>query len=359
MENLNLKINLNILNGIADLVRVLDSKNRIIFINHAMEEVMGASINEMSCELDGRFFCNLSVAERTLRTGEIIQREEFINDNYYSVKCSPIFDGDEIVAVVEVFRNVTMEKKLQREIIEKNKSLFQEMNEAKKIQTSLLPKIGYIGGAMLSYFYRPSNILSGDMFNVFEINDDNLGIYISDTVGHGFASSQVTMFVNFMFKNLTTKTLLSPSHALSEIRKKFHSINLDLNIYFTCFYGVYNRRENTFKFSNAGHNPCPILTRDRKSYELLSSGLPISRMFDDVTYEDSVCDLFCGDKILFLTDGVTELKNKTGDVYGITRLGDILNRSGVDEINDIREDLTQFTWSEPKDDITLVLLKIM
>ena len=356
---LNSKINLNILNGIADLVRVLDSNNQVIFVNSAMEELMGASAMEMTCEPDGRFFCNLSIAERTLRTGEIIQREEYIENNYYSVKCSPIFDDDKIVAVVEVFRNITMEKKLQREIINKNKELDLEMNEAKKIQLGLLPEKGFIGGAMIDYIYRPSNILSGDMFNVFEINRDNLGIYISDTVGHGFASSQVTMFVNFMFKNLTTKALLNPSMALEEIKKKFNSINLDINIYFTCFYGVYNRRENTFKFSNAGHNPCPILTRNRTSYELVTAGLPISRMFEDTNYEDNVIDLFCGDKLLFITDGIPELKNSQGEDYGIKRLGDILNRHSVDELYEIRNDIISFTAKEPKDDMTAVLLKVM
>lgn len=356
---LNSKINLNILNGIADLVRVLDSNNQVIFVNSAMEELMGASAMEMTCEPDGRYFCNLSIAERTLRTGEIIQREEYIENNYYSVKCSPIFDDDSIVAVVEVFRNITMEKKLQREIINKNKELDLEMNEAKKIQLGLLPEKGFIGGAMIDYIYRPSNILSGDMFNVFEINRDNLGIYISDTVGHGFASSQVTMFVNFMFKNLTTKTLLNPSIALEEIKKKFNSINLDINIYFTCFYGVYNRRENTFKFSNAGHNPCPILTRNRVSYELVTAGLPISRMFEDTTYEDNVVDLFCGDKLLFVTDGIPELKNAQGEDYGIKKLGDILNRHSVDELYEIRNDIISFTAKEPKDDMTAVLLKVM
>ena len=356
---LNSKINLNILNGIADLVRVLDSNNQVIFVNSAMEELMGASAMEMTCEPDGRFFCNLSIAERTLRTGEIIQREEYIENNYYSVKCSPIFDDDKIVAVVEVFRNITMEKKLQREIINKNKELDLEMNEAKKIQLGLLPEKGFIGGAMIDYIYRPSNILSGDMFNVFEINRDNLGIYISDTVGHGFASSQVTMFVNFMFKNLTTKALLNPSIALEEIKKKFNSINLDINIYFTCFYGVYNRRENTFKFSNAGHNPCPILTRNRTSYELVTAGLPISRMFEDTNYEDNVIDLFCGDKLLFITDGIPELKNSQGEDYGIKRLGDILNRHSVDELYEIRNDIISFTAKEPKDDMTAVLLKVM
>lgn len=359
MEKLSSKINLNILNGIADLVRVLDSDNQVIFVNSAMEELMGASAKEMTCEPDGRYFCNLSVAERTLRTGEIIQREEYIEGNFYSVKCSPIFDGEEIVAVVEVFRNITMEKKLQREIINKNKELATEMNEAKKIQVGLLPEKGFIGGTMIDYLYRPSNILSGDMFNVFEINRDNLGIYISDTVGHGFASSQVTMFVNFMFKSLTTKALLNPATALEEIKKKFNSIDLDVNIYFTCFYGVYNRKENTFKFSNAGHNPCPILSRNRTSYELLTAGLPISRMFEDVTYEDNVVDLFCGDKLLFVTDGIPELKNSSGETYGLKRLGDILNRHNVDELQEIRTDVVHFTAKEPKDDMTAVLLKIM
>lgn len=359
-QKFDFNINHIVLNGIADLVRVIDKDNNVIFVNSAMKEFFGADETTMTCEPGDGFFCNVSVAQRSFRTGEIIQREEYIKGNYYSVKCSPVHsETGQIVGVVEVFRNVTMEKKLQGQIINKNKELTFEMLDAQKIQKSLIPEKGFFKNLKLDYFYSPSNILSGDLFNVFEINEDNMGIYIADVMGHGFKSSLITMFISLLFKNISTKTLLSPSRTLEEIKSRFSSLNIDPGIYFTCFYGVYNRKKDNFLFSNAGHNPCPILTRDRNSYELISRGFPISGIFDHINYEENSVDLFCGDKLLFMTDGIVETVNKNREPFGLERIADILNENSIDEINVIKEELELYKYRDQQDDITCVLFKVL
>ncbi len=81
-------------------------------------------------------------------------------------------------------------------------------------------------------------MLSGDMFDVYYINEDNIGIYICDVVGHGVTASMMTMFVRQTMRAIKDD-ILSPSTALKELHKRFVSLDLGSDKYFTIFYAIY------------------------------------------------------------------------------------------------------------------------
>lgn len=352
------KLNYQILNGIADLVRVLDTSNTVVFVNRAMEETLGYDTKTLTCDIN-QSVLKSDITRRTLETGEIIQREENLDGQSFSVKCSPILGAHgEIVGAVEVFRNTTYEKKLQQEIIDKNKSMTVEMRQASKIQQSLLPEKGFLDNLELDYMFKPSNMLSGDMFDLFKINNDNIGVYVADAVGHGFASSMVTMFIRLLIRNLSASKLLKPSKTLSEVNKRFALLNLDIEIYFTFFYGVYNKKTGKFTFSNAGHFPSPMLYDGENLINLETSGFPISRFFTGVEYDDYYINLNCSDKILFMTDGITEAENRKKVPFGTDKVGEILKDNSVDELKIINSELDSYVWADQKDDMTALLVKI-
>lgn len=349
------KPNYHILNGIADLVRVLNKNNEVVFINKSMEEAL--EYGKKFCQVD-EFIMEPDMTRRTLETGEIVQREEVIGDKSFSVKSSPIIgEHGNLIGAVEVFHETTYEKKLRSEIMSKNRKMTIEMKQASKIQYSLLPAKGFLENIELNYEYRPLNILSGDIFDVFEIDEDNITVYIADAVGHGFASSMITMFIRLMVRNLSEYRLLRPSKAMAEVNRRFRTLNLAIDIYFTFFYGVYNRKTGKFSFSNAGHYPCPIVYDGENIVNLEASGFPISGFFEDVEYKEYYIRLNCSDKILFLTDGVTEAENKQKEFFGIERVYKILENNSVDELKILREELNDFVKSEAGDDITALLLK--
>ncbi|SHH22597.1 Serine phosphatase RsbU, regulator of sigma subunit [Anaerosphaera aminiphila DSM 21120] len=350
----NAKLNSQALNSIADLIRVLNANNEVIFVNKAMDEALNCEVGKF-----GDFTISSDITRRTIETAEIIQREELLCGNYFSVKCSPIFgEYGEIVGAVEVFRNITMQKSLQKEIVDKNKELTEEMISAQKIQNSLLPERGFFNNISVDYFYKPSNILSGDMFDIFKINEDNIGIYMADSVGHGFAASMITMFIRIIIRNISSYKLLSPSKTLSEVAKKFATLNLDIELYFTCFYGVYNKKLSKFTFSNAGHFPAPILFQEDGEIELESSGYPITRYFKNVKYEDNSVKIDNFDKILLMTDGVVDAQNKRKKNYGSDQVLNIIRDNSIDELKILEDDIDNFIKGKQKDDMTALLLKV-
>lgn len=354
-------LNYHVLEGMADWVRVVDKEGIIIYANKTMKEALGDNIVGMKCYLvtgkDVR--CNFCITDRSIRKGETVQKEEIINGKYFSVKSSPVANCDgNIFAAVEVFRDVTRERKLELELVEKNKKMSRDLGFAKRIQEKILPKKGSHGNIMIDYIYKPSEMLSGDMFDVFHIDSENIGIYVSDVVGHGVAASMMTMFIRQTMLSIKDD-ILSPSVALSELHRRFSMLGLDTDKYFTIFYGVFNKLTYEFKYANAGHNSIPIKYNESEIEILETTGYPIALLFDKMIYNEKSIQLKKGDKVLFYTDGITESKDRSGKEFGMESVIEIINNHKNDLLNEIEDKIITYSWGEQEDDFALVLMEVV
>ena len=346
-----------ILNNMADYVRIFNKNREVVFVNKQMGQTTGVDSKKKICNFE-ECPINNKVLNSVFESGAVLEREERVNGEYYSVKASPIKEETgNIIGIIEVFRNINLERKIISDIIGKNKDMTVEMNHAKKIQQALLPDRGFYDNLQIDYIYKPATTLSGDMFDIFNIDSENIGIYIADVVGHGFASSMVTMFVRLLMRNLSFEILLKPSLTLEELWKRFNVLNLDIEVYFTCFYGVYNKKLGKLIYSNAGHFPAPVLLGEGVSY-LETAGFPISRIVENVDYIDYSVDLNVGDRLLFMTDGIVEASNIEGKTFGIDRIVQIILNEENDALNDLKNKVEEFIWKEQRDDMTALLLKV-
>lgn len=351
----------HVLEGMADWVRVIDKNGMIIYANKAMKDDLGEDIIGMRCyEAHCRVKeCNFCITQRSISTGEIVQKEEKIDGNYYSVKSSPVKNSEgEIIAAVEVFRNITRERKLELELIGKNKKMNKDLQFAKRIQEKILPKKGIRESVSLDYIYKPSEMLSGDMFDMFNIDKENIGIYISDVAGNGVAASMMTMFIRQTMR-VMKEEFQSPAKAMSELHRRFLTLNLESNNYFTIFYGIYNIKTGIFKYANAGHNCMPIKYNNKTMDLLENKGYPITSLFDKIVYDEKEIRLNTGDKILFYTDGITEARNSCGKEFGIQGILNILKNYPEDILNLVEDKIINHSWGEQQDDFAIVLLEVI
>lgn len=354
-------LNYHVLEGMADWVRVVDKKGIIIYANRAMKEDLGENIIGMKCYEShcGKEKCTFCITQRSINTGETVQKEEKIGDRYYSVKSSPVKNTKgEIFASVEVFRDVTRERKLEMELIIKNKKMNRDLQFAKRIQEQILPRKGESENIILDYIYKPSEYLSGDMFDMFTIDEDNVGIYISDVSGKGIAASMMTMFIRQTMR-VMEDDIISPRRALKELHKRFKTLNLEVENYFTIFYGVFNRRTKKFKYANAGHNCMPIKYNDDE-YEILENkGFPITSFFDDIDYEEKIIKLSVRDKVILYTDGITEARDSLGREFGVEGVLNIVKEHPENILDIIEENIINYSWGEQQDDFAIVLLEVV
>ncbi|MGI6777333.1 MAG: SpoIIE family protein phosphatase [Acetivibrionales bacterium] len=364
MNMINSSLIEDIINGMYDWVRVLDRNDNIVYINKAMAEGLNSyPIGKKCYQAIGRSApCENCVSRKSVFNGQPHEKEENINGRVFSVMSSPVRNkSGEIIYVVEVLRDVTQLKMLQGRISEQNKKLQDDLNLAKKLQCSLLPKEIPEDKVDFSFIYKPCETLGGDFLDIFKIDEEHVGIYIADVSGHGVSASMLTIFL----RSSINKKMLSPSQVLRDLYSEFNKYNFGQNLYITVFYAVINVVNKTIMFSNAGHNvPGIIFNYDR--FELMRTpGIPISDWLDEPGYQDRSMQLKEGDKIFFYTDGIIEIRNKNKEEFGEERLLDILLNSNSEPssiLNSIIESVCEFTGkSNPcdiADDVTMALLRI-
>lgn len=339
-----------ILENMVDLIRVKNMNNEVIYTNS--DTLNGFKLSDIYNE------GNTNPSFQVKSVDGSIQTLAKIGNNTYSIKSSPVINEDgEIVASIEVFRDVTRERELEHQLKDRNDEVEHDLVFAKKIQQRILPEKGDYGNLTIDYRYEPSKYLSGDLFDIFEIDQDNVGIYIVDVSGHGIAASMLTVFIRQTMYTIASSTT-SPSDVFHKLQEKYQELKLESDRYFTMFYGIYNKKKNVFKYANAGHNSIPFLFNKDKITMLVNYGLPILGFTSPNTYKDKSVRLENGDSIFLYTDGLIEAKNDNGEEFGEDRVKlAILNNSG-NLLEDIEIKLGKFSESDQLDDVAMVLMTV-
>jgi len=362
MEKRNIKfidMQISILDSMIDGVRLIDRDSNIIHINESMKNNIGNNTVGMKCYqgIGQKKKCDLCVSEKTISTGKTYRKEEIVKDKIYDVVSSPVYNEDgEIIAAVEVFRDTTKERELEKSIIEKNKKMTSDVEFARRMQENMLPSKGMYGNLKIDYKYKPSEMLSGDIFDVYTIDKDNIGIYMCDVVGHGVAASMISMYVKQTMKAIS-KRIVDINKILQELHRTFLALNFDDDKYFSIFACIFNKKTKTLKYLNAGHNCLPFFKRGSKVKVLEAKGYPICNIFDTVNYEVFELKLKDKDKIIFYTDGIVETKSYLNEEFGIERLKKIVEKSqNIPE--KVLKEIEVFKGKQ-KDDIAILEIEIL
>lgn len=354
----------DILAGMIDLVRVVDKNNRIIFINEPMKDLLGDIKGEICYRALGKpCKCEVCITETTIKHGKVVRKEEIVGDKIFSVVSSPIRDENgEIYCAVEVFRDVTEKKKMEKMILDRNVKMKNDLDFAKKIQQRIIPQDGIYNNMIEIYSkYIPSEILGGDVFDIIDIDEENIGIYMADVAGHGVTASMITMFIRQTLKNMK-RDALDPVHTLNYLKCRYKELNLDDNYYFTILYGVFNKITSTIKIVNGGHNCMPIVLKKGDVEEMFLPGLPICSLFGAVEYKECNVNLDTGDRVLFYTDGITEARDTNKEVYAdkiFEICKDNVSVRSDKLIVNIIDDVIKFSNNKIDDDIAIMMMEVL
>ncbi|NLY10046.1 MAG: SpoIIE family protein phosphatase [Tissierellia bacterium] len=350
----------DVLEGMADWVRVVDGEFNVVYANNTMRAALGEEIVGLPCyaAFEKSEKCNFCLAKRTIETGEVIQMEEQYRGRAYSVKSSPVRDDDgNIFAAVEVFRDVTRERKLEQVLIERNKNIRADIRFASTIQERLLPDKKAIKGINFDYVYQPSQVLSGDIFDIIIFDDNTVGMYMADVVGHGVSASMMTMFIYHTVRMASLYTS-EPGELLKFVHKKFLDLNLETDKYFSLLYAKLDLKNHEFSFSNAGHNCAPLIWSNSSVEVLEQFGYPIMNLRDELKFDTKSVNLKQGDKVLLYTDGCVEIRDSSGQMLGVDGLVALYQEFGHMTLHNIFDKVLRFSWGEQKDDYAMLQVEI-
>lgn len=253
--------------------------------------------------------------------------------------------------------------------LNESKSLIQsqkierELLMASEIQKSIIPPEGLwsLIGRGLSLFsvFRPANMVSGDLYDFFMIDDKHFMITIGDVSGSGVPAA-LFMGVAHTF----IKSYSKGNNAKAIVR----NVNMELcrnnsNQYFiTLFLGILNIEEGTFNYCNAGHAPAYHIRKNGKMEILTKThGLPLG-LFQERIYEESTIHLSPGDKLVLFTDGVTDQTNEASEHFGEEHFRNIvkLHRNEKPELlaGRLMNHIEQFSGtSAHQDDLSLLVFQ--
>ena len=206
-------------------------------------------------------------------------------------------------------------------------TLDRDLVDARNLQQSLLRERHhrYAEGS-ISLILRPSGHVGGDMVGFFDITPTSTGLYAFDVSGHGVTSALMTARLSGLLSGAsadhniaiahgpTGQTGRRPADVASTMNQLMLS-EIQTDRYVTLAYAELDRISGNVRMVQAGH-PHPIVQRADGTIVMLGEGgLPVG-LFDGAEYTDFQTCLKPGERLLLVSDGVTECPNPSGDELG-------------------------------------------
>jgi len=233
-----------------------------------------------------------------------------------------------------------------------------DLQQASVIQQQLLPSSFPNGFVDISAEYKANLEVGGDYYDCFELGNDAIGIVIADVSGHGTAAAMLMSMFKIMLKS-SPLNVVSPAETLRNINNTLVS-EVDSGKFITVFYAIWKKNTREFIYTNAGHNPMPIMNKKTKEIELLkSSGLFIGVM-PDITVKDSTMKLDDEYRLNLYTDGINEAMNSAKDQFTHKRIYEFMQNTTDKTCKDFIESLLKevevfCAGKELVDDVTMLV----
>ncbi|MGD2093128.1 MAG: two-component regulator propeller domain-containing protein [Candidatus Aminicenantes bacterium] len=248
-----------------------------------------------------------------------------------------------------------------RAIEAENQRKTHELEEARKLQLSMLPEtLPTPPGFAISVYMKTAYEVGGDYYDFFETQDGTLIIAVGDATGHGLKAGTMVSIIKGLFLNEAgdqQSEIQAFFNKSNRIIKQMHLGNL--------FMGLTLMRIKHYQgvIACAGMPPVYLFREKNRTVEEIILKAPPIGAFYDFHYPQQQIKLNKGDTLLLLSDGLPELFNPAEEMFGYSRLKQLFSEIGSKTPGQIIADLVAAgdSWLKGKpqdDDMTFVVLKV-
>ena len=241
-----------------------------------------------------------------------------------------------------------------------------ELEAARRIQMGMLPtpeavlrqerRVGIFA------HMQPALEVGGDLYDFFMLPDDRLFVMAGDVSGKGLPAAMFMAISKAFVKSYTLRTTGSLDVLMTVLNAEISRENPE-QLFVTAIALVIDLRTGELEYCNAGHEPPLIARSSGEIVSLNEGGGPPLCVMEDFPYEHARFTLKSGDRLVLMSDGITEAMNRDGELYGRDRLNTLLeapHARGADAAilgNEILAAVTAFeAGADPADDKTLLLI---
>lgn len=246
----------------------------------------------------------------------------------------------------------------------------QELKIASRIQQSILPQhLPQAAGMEVGVKCVPAKQVGGDfydfikfLYDVVKLKEDRLGIAIGDVSGKGVPAALFMAKVMADFRGLS-HDCNEPSEAMTAINDRLVEEGVS-GMFVTLQYLIYEPKERTIKYSNAGHNPLVWIKNNGEAILLTQDvGSPIG-IIPGSEFKTDGFPVSSGDVFIMYTDGISEARDINQKEFGENRILETAKASRSLSAQELAEKLVaevvKFSKNMPQhDDMTVITFKIL
>ncbi len=299
----------------------------------------------------------------------------------------PVRSHDQLAELANSFN--TMTASIERLVLEQKEKqrLENELVIAQEVQAQLFPReISQLESLEVHGYCRPARTVSGDYYDFLTINSEKMILAAGDVSGKGISAALLMATIHSAVRAYSMEGIpilrepiavgaaagsgvmlasglegaeVSPGTLLALLNHQLYASTPEEK-YATLFLGYYDGSSRRLTYSNGGHLPPVIMSRNGSIRRLEQGGMVVG-LFDNLSFDEASVQLEPGDIFLAYSDGVTEPENDFGE-FGEARLIDLVRENRDLSLLEITERVTSAVddWigdQEQPDDITLVLAR--
>jgi sigma-B regulation protein RsbU (phosphoserine phosphatase) len=239
----------------------------------------------------------------------------------------------------------------------------QDVRQALNVQKSLVPdkedlqRIYDRYKVRIEAIFEPSRFLSGDLWGVIEIDDNQLGIWISDFAGKGIQAALNTFRIHTIIQEYRA-TADTPTEFMDILNRRLHKMVM-IGQFATFFMGVIDVQKAAVRYV-AASSPDPIVYDPKsKNFEIIDgTGVPLG-VIPDACFPVKEIQIPQGNSLILYSDLLWEPRALPGVCFLPEYLPSFFNElKGDSLVHTVQEYLDLLEEIHLADDLTLIEIKI-
>jgi len=204
-------------------------------------------------------------------------------------------------------REVRLAQLSQRSIAGELDKLHKELHEAAHMQKQFVQRaVPYIEGLNVGVIFRPATYVSGDLFDIEQLDEHHVSVFLADAVGHGVPAAMLTLFISRALPKIdgTGKSarIVPPGEALARLNHEFCGRPGPTGRFATAMYAVIDTRTMQATIAGAGH-PAALVASPSGPLVRVESDGPLLGVFPDGEFGTETVDLSDDGRLVMFTDG--------------------------------------------------------
>jgi len=213
----------------------------------------------------------------------LCERQSDVDDQALQLRTSALAAGGAHTELEKIHEELQLAANTQRDYIPQNLPVWE--------------------GLEVASLFRPAGYVSGDIFDVFQLDDRKIGLFLADAMGHGVPAALMTMrLCKALPKHDGDGSVLPPAIAMERLNRVMCEQRGAHNRFATAVYAVVDRVSGEFWVASGGH-PAVFVVRAGGGHDEIGATGPLMGVFEEAEFETEKAELGAGDAIILYTDG--------------------------------------------------------